>query len=97
MVICHPSHIHYLTMYLMQIYLTSIVILLCQSHNIGPKSYDEESKFACWKAAMQNKLNALDKACARQIVDLPAHVKSIGCTLVAEPEFFFGWTIKTNT
>ena len=58
--------------------------VLSITHNIEPKLYDEESKFACWKEAMQNKLIALDKACAWKIVDLLAHVKPIWCRWIYE-------------
>ena len=49
---------------------------------IEPKSYVEAVKFDCWKQAMQLELNALDQTATWQVVDLPSHVKHIGCRWV---------------
>jgi transposase InsO family protein len=48
-------------------------------HDIEPKTYAEASKFECWREAMQHELTALEKTGTWEIVDLPDHIKPIGC------------------
>ncbi|CAJ2644692.1 unnamed protein product [Trifolium pratense] len=47
-----------------------------------PKSYAEAIKFDCWKQAMQAELQALENTGTWILVDLPHHVKPIGCRWV---------------
>ncbi|KAK2387257.1 putative mitochondrial protein [Trifolium repens] len=47
-----------------------------------PKSYAEASKFKCWVEAMNDELLALENTGTWQLVDLPSHVKPIGCRWV---------------
>jgi len=44
-----------------------------------PKSYANASKFECWNQAMQAELSALETTGTWKIVDLPDHIKPIGC------------------
>jgi hypothetical protein len=47
--------------------------------NPEPKSFTEANKFDCWKQAMQAELSALESTGTWKLVDLPEHVKPIGC------------------
>ena len=44
-----------------------------------PKTYAEASKFDCWNQAMKVELSALETTRTWKIVDLPDHIKPIGC------------------
>lgn len=50
--------------------------------NHEPKTYSEASKFECWNQAMKVELAALEQTGTWKIVDLPPHVKPIGCRWV---------------
>jgi len=43
------------------------------------KTYAEASKHDCWNKAMQVELSALETTGTWKIVDLPDHIKPIGC------------------
>jgi hypothetical protein len=47
--------------------------------HIEPKSYAEAIKYECWRQAMQVELQALENTGTWVLVDLPPHVKPIGC------------------
>ncbi|PNX92373.1 retrovirus-related Pol polyprotein from transposon TNT 1-94, partial [Trifolium pratense] len=50
--------------------------------HIEPKTYAEANKFECWRQAMQVELHALENTGTWVLVDLPPHVKPIGCRWV---------------
>jgi len=47
--------------------------------NPDPKSFTEANKFDCWNQAMQAELSALESTGTWKLVDIPEHVKPIGC------------------
>jgi hypothetical protein len=53
-------------------------VMSLHSHT-EPKTYAEASKHECWNKAMQVELSALEQTGTWQIVDLPDHIKPIGC------------------
>lgn len=53
-------------------------VMSLHSH-IEPKTYAEASKHDCWNKAMQVELSALETTGTWKIVDLPDHIKPIGC------------------
>jgi len=44
-----------------------------------PTTYAEASKYECWNQAMQAELSTLETTGTWKIVDLPDHIKPIGC------------------
>lgn len=56
--------------------------ILSLTTNHEPKTYFEASKFECWNQAMKVEVAALEKTGTWKIVDLPPHVKPIGCRWV---------------
>jgi len=44
-----------------------------------PKTYAEASKYDYWNQAMQVELSAFETTGTWKIVDLPDHIKQIGC------------------
>jgi len=53
-------------------------VMSLHSHT-EPKTYAEASKHDCWNKAMQVELSALEIIGTWKIVDLPYHIKHIGC------------------
>ena len=53
-------------------------VMSLHSHT-EPKTYVEASKHDCWNKAMQVELSALETTGTWKIVDLPDHIKPIGC------------------
>jgi hypothetical protein len=47
--------------------------------NPEPTSFTGENKFDCWRQAMKVELSALESTSTWKLVDIPDHVKSIGC------------------
>lgn len=58
-------------------YAHSCFNLSLQTHH-EPKTLTEANKHDCWKKAMQDELNALDKTSTWIVVDLPPNAKPIG-------------------
>jgi hypothetical protein len=52
------------------------------THCTEPQSYEEASQSEQWKTAMNLELDALAKNCTWKIVELPPHIKPIGCKWV---------------
>jgi hypothetical protein len=52
------------------------------THCTEPQSYEEASQSEQWKTAMNLELDALAKNCTWKIVELPPHIKPIGCRWV---------------
>ncbi|CAJ2636545.1 unnamed protein product [Trifolium pratense] len=59
-----------------------------------PKSYNEAIKFDCWKQAMQVELQALEATGTWNLVDLPHHVKPIGCRWVYKVQHHADGTVE---
>jgi hypothetical protein len=52
------------------------------THCTEPQSYEEASQSEQWKTTMNLELDALAKNCTWKIVELPPHIKPIGCRWV---------------
>ncbi|GAU50785.1 hypothetical protein TSUD_192210 [Trifolium subterraneum] len=52
------------------------------THCTEPQSYEEASKHENWLIAMKTELDALAKNCTWTLVELPPHIKPIGCRWV---------------
>jgi len=62
--------------------------------NPKPKSFTEANKFDCWKQAMQAELSVLESTGTWQLVDMPAHVKPIGCKWIYRVKYHANGSIE---
>jgi hypothetical protein len=67
--------------------------LSIDSH-IEPTTYDEASKHICWQQAMQAELIALENTGTWKLVDLPPHIKPIGCRWIYKIKHHADGTIE---
>jgi hypothetical protein len=59
-----------------------------------PRSYAEAIKYECWRQAMQVELQALENTGTWVLVDLPPHVKPIGCRWVYKVKHHADGTVE---
>jgi hypothetical protein len=62
--------------------------------HIEPRSYAEAIKYECWRQAMQVELQALETTGTWVLVDLPPHVKPIGCRWVYKVKHHADGTVE---
>jgi hypothetical protein len=67
---------------------------LSPTTHIEPKSYAEAIKYECWRQAMQVELQALENTGTWVLVDLPPHVKPIGCRWVYKVKHHADGTVE---
>lgn len=81
--ICNSAHVslYPITNYVSHNKLSNqhVSFVLSLHSNPEPKSFTEANKFDCWKQAMQAELTALESTGTWKLVDLPEHIKPIGC------------------
>jgi hypothetical protein len=70
------------------------IFSLSISTQIKPKTYAEASRFDCWVQAMNVELIALEKTSTWKLVDLPPHVKPIGCRWVYKIKYHADGSIE---
>jgi hypothetical protein len=58
------------------------MLYLLPATHIEPKPYAEAIKYECWGQAMHVELQALENIGTWILVDLPPHVKPIGCRCI---------------
>jgi len=88
-----PYHISNYLSYVNISYPHSCFAMSLHTH-IEPKTFTEVNKHDCWRKAMQDELNALNKTGTWKIVDLPRNAKPIGYMWIFKMKHYVDGSIE---